>query len=103
MRKGGGGGGGGGGWLATLSTLSGSAPATCYMYGPSVSITDRSVDMYTVHSFKNYAPVIVTWVPPHPIGANVGISTGFDTANWIVALSFGYRRAFDTEEADRDR
>ena len=26
---------------------------TCYMYGPSLSITDRSVDMYTVHSFKN--------------------------------------------------
>ena len=24
---------------------------TCYMYGPSLSITDRSVDMYTVHSF----------------------------------------------------
>ena len=22
---------------------------TCYMYGPSLSITDRSVDMYTVH------------------------------------------------------
>ncbi|KAL5473290.1 hypothetical protein EMCRGX_G027757 [Ephydatia muelleri] len=29
------------------------------------------------------------------------ISTGFDTANWIVVLSFDYRRAFDTEEADR--
>ena len=26
------------------------AIATCYMYGPSLSITDRSVDMYTVHS-----------------------------------------------------
>ena len=29
---------------------------TCYMYGSSLSITDRSdrsVDMYTVHSFKN--------------------------------------------------
>ena len=38
-----------------------------------------------------------------PIGANVGISTGFDTANWIVVVSFGYRGAFDTEEADRDR
>ena len=26
---------------------------TCYMYGPSLSITERSVDMCTVHSFKN--------------------------------------------------
>ena len=50
------------------------------------------------------APVIVTWVPPPPpppIGANVGICTGFDTANWVVVLSFDYTRAFDTEEADR--
>ena len=25
---------------------------TCYMYGPSLSITDRSVDMYTVHKLN---------------------------------------------------
>ena len=59
---------------------------------------------YILYLTHPNAPVIVTWVPPPPpppIGANVGISTGFDTANWIVVLSFDYRRAFDTEEADR--
>ena len=26
---------------------------TCYMYGPNLSITDRSVHMYTVHSLRH--------------------------------------------------
>ena len=43
--------------------------------------------------------VCIESMPNTPIGAR--ISTGFDTANWIVVLSFDYRRAFDTEEADR--
>ena len=48
-------------------------------------------------AFTDNAPVIVPPPPPPPppIGANVGICTGFDTANWVVVLSFDYTRAFE--------
>ena len=45
---------------------------TCYMYGPSLSITDRSVDKYTVHSFKNNKLVQSATIKPddRAIGPN---------------------------------